>query len=150
MQADAFARQNPDFSEAIDYLREKKFNEIRVAYPTASDDQIIQHILQEEEEVAMDLLNSHHQVNPAAVFYERAKNYGYQGSKPQEESPKVQQMRTLKKNKRRSASLNGVSSSGKSSLNSEQVIDSAIGDLASLTADEWAIAERDSLSRYTR
>jgi hypothetical protein len=151
MQTDVFSRQNQDFDEAINYLREKKFNEIRVAYPSASDDQIVEHILKEEEEVAMDLVNGSGGINPAQVFYERAKNYGYQSSQQSNEvSPKVQQLKTINKNKRKSGSLNGVSSSGKTSLDSEQIVNSAIGNLDSLTADEWAAAERDSLSRYTR
>lgn len=76
-----FAQQTPDYSQALQHLRQQIAAEVRVTYPDASDDQIANHIAWVERETARGLVAQGR--NPAEFAYNLAKIRGYQ--------PKTQQ-----------------------------------------------------------
>lgn len=145
-----FSSQANDYANAKAYLHEKRADDLKMAYPMATEAQIKQAIAVEEMELAKEVYANG--VNPAEFFYNRAKNIGYNGEasgKISKQASTADNLQTLKKNKRKSGSLNGVSTAGSNQdVNSEQVVNMSLGQLAGLSDDQWSGIEQSDRNRY--
>ena len=80
---EAFAKENTDYWEALDHLRNVRANQLRMAFPEANDNQIAEHIRAEEFSTAAQILQQGR--NPAEYAYQYAKTVGYT---PNQQRPK--------------------------------------------------------------
>jgi hypothetical protein len=92
---------NKDYDDALSFVREKEASLIKFQYPTATDEQINQHLDNEKLNLFRRIAETNK--NPAEAVFNMAKAYGFDGkSKPAKPSVKK-----LNKNMKKSASLIG-------------------------------------------
>lgn len=73
----AFAARQPDYQDALRYLREQRAADLKMVFPQATDQQVIQQLSQEELALSAQVMQSGR--SPAEVAYEYAKRRGYAG-----------------------------------------------------------------------
>lgn len=132
-----YAKNDKAYFEAKDFLIDKKKQELLLQFPTATDDQISQHLDDQMLKAAAQLYANN--INPAEKFREMADLYGYSSTKSSKSAPNGKtNLDKLKTNKRKSASLNGSSSiSPMDSPDADAVVNMALEKAMSLTEKDW-------------
>lgn len=70
-----FAKQTPDYWEALEYARTARAGQLKLAFPDANDAQLTEHIRAEEFSTATQILQQGR--NPAEFAYKYAASLGY-------------------------------------------------------------------------
>lgn len=145
----AYAKENPDYDNAVGFARAKYADSVKMLYPQMNDAQIkaaIDHqiLLFASECVGKGL-------NPAEEVYDMAiERFGYVKQEPkpkEEEEPKPRaetkpSLKTIANNKKRSATpLTGGGQGGSIPLTPEIVNDMSLGEFSRLTPDQLAMLE---------
>jgi len=121
-----FAQQTPDYFEAADHLRNVRLNQLQAIYPsTPQGDQYAQsngyasaeamrvaHL--ESEVISYSQSAMQTGQSPAAVFYNLAKQNGYQGKQPAPTVTAEKKIQVARAGAQRSTSLSGGGSGGNS------------------------------------
>jgi len=87
---DAFVAQQPDYFDALNYIRQMRTNELTLAMPHLTPEQIQRGIVQEEVGLARTLLQQGK--NPHAVAYQIAQARGYKPAAAAAELPKAPEL----------------------------------------------------------
>jgi hypothetical protein len=72
---ESFVKDHPDYWEALEYAREKRADQLRLAFPDADNAQLAEHIRSEEFATAAQILQQNR--NPAEFAYNYAASLGY-------------------------------------------------------------------------
>lgn len=70
-----FVSETPDYADARTFARQARFQQLQMLAPDATEDQLIAHLQQEEQQLALSALRRG--ANPAQLVYNYAKTIGY-------------------------------------------------------------------------
>lgn len=147
------ARTNPDYAKAKEFLIESEFRKIKMQYPSATDAQIRQHLKDEEYKVVGNAVKSG--LDPMQHIEFMAWQAGFRpeeaNPEPKEkEAPKQKSnIKNIKKNSRKNASLIGGSAAAPNdgTATARQLLEMSIADIEKFGVDKYSKAVEKIHSR---
>lgn len=99
-----FSKETPDYEEASAHVIKNMYSGVKSVYPELNDQQAVSFVQKQVLQIASNA--AQRGLNPAEVLYQMAYDkYGFQANAPQPQpSNKVNNLKTIAKNKKRSAS----------------------------------------------